>query len=533
MYQEECICSRSEVYTTALSGESFSHNWTCPLSTQLESDQFYSFNLSVGFCSHPGIVPYGFWNSNITRFGSKITLTCGKEFVVNGNATMQCVGLSGRSTYFPVWNTSTPSCREAGNETNDDEWEDGNISTKPTQSRQNTSNGHRQTTQILTSFGETTVTSLSREYSNPDTELYEMNFFTYILGTLLGVVFAVIVILSMIMAWWKHQKKRRPEASGQSNVNSSEEQSQLNPLNTSTPGSKDRVVSLHSTSIDTYSAGRVLPQHPGNKFGDIGHRENAYENSAEDHMSSSTDQSRETRQRSGRGSAYTRSCPHDVIHQGGNNDVADNTKALYVDMSGSGNKEKKKVTFLHSKHFDKEEEDVDEDGYLLTNVSLHRVNRVQPEASVSVCGKEISKVSATQSRSVDDNSQSRNCQSSIYHEILTAYDQTAPIPEPQYCPTYWNIEGNDKFGSYAMTQNDPYYAASIYPSTPRVEHEVDEHGYLVLEAHTDENVTDRCESHNSLSSTKTDLYESEISPSTEDHFNSTVYESIPAREPEL
>ncbi|XP_072176789.1 uncharacterized protein [Diadema setosum] len=535
MHQEGCICFQSEVYTNVLSGGSFSHNWTCPLRTQLESDQFYSFNLSVGFCDHPGIVPNGLWDSNITRFGSKITLACGREFVVNGSATMQCMGLPGRSTYFPVWNTSTPSCREARKETNDDEWEDVNVSIKPTQSMQNTSNGHRPTIQVLTSFGETTVTVTSSSHTEPDTELYEMSFITYILGTLLGVVFAVPVILSMIIAWWKHQKKRRPEASSQSNVSSSEEQSQLNPLNTSTPGSTDGVVSLHSTSIDTYSAGRILPQHPSNKSGGaIGHRENTYENSAEGHTSFSTDRSRETRERSGRGSAYTRSCPHDVIHQGGkhecNNEAADNTKALYMDMSGSGKRGKKKVIFLQSRHFNKEEKDVDEDGYLLSNVSLHRATRFQPEASVSPCGKEISIASSIQSRGVDDASQCGKCQSSIYHEIPSASEQSAPIPEPQYCPTYWNIEGNAEFGPYAMTRNDPLYAVSIYPSTSRVEHEVDEHGYLVLETDPGESVIDGCESHNSLSSTKIDLYENEISHQV--HFNSTVYESIP-REPEL
>ncbi|XP_071508457.1 uncharacterized protein [Diadema antillarum] len=448
---------------------------------------------------------------------------------------MQCMGLPGRSTYFPVWNTSTPSCREARKETNDDEWEDVNVSIKPTQRMQNTSNGHRPTIQVLTSFGETTVTVTSSSHTEPDTELYEMNFITYILGTLLGVVFAVLVILSMIMAWWKHQKKRHPEASGQSNVHSSEEQSQLNPLNTSTQDSTDGVVSLHSTSIDTYSAGRVLPQHPGNKSGGaIGHRENTYGNSAEGHMSSSTERSRETRQRSERGSAYTKSCPHDVIHQGGkhecNNEAVDNTKALYMDMSGSGKKGKKKVIFLQSRHFDKEEEDVDEDGYLLSDVSLHKATRYQPKASVSPCGKEISKASSTQSRGEDDTRQSGKCQSSIYHEIPSASEQSAPIPEQQYCPTYWNIEGNAEFGPYAMTRNDPLL--SIYPSTSRVEHEVDEHGYLVLETDPDENVNDCCESHNSLSSTKIDLYENEISPQTEYHFNSTVYENIP-REPEL
>ncbi|XP_072176790.1 uncharacterized protein [Diadema setosum] len=511
MHEGLCICFQSETYAQIISGGNFSHNWVCPLATEADSNRHHSFNLSVGFCDHPGVVPNGSWDSDITSFGSKITLTCDKGYNVNGSAILQCVGLPGWSTYFPVWNASAPSCQAVESKTNDVEWRDGNITTMPTQSIESTAQGHRRNIQVLTSFEETTVTVNSSSHTEPDTELYEMNFITLILETLLGVAFAVLFILSMIMACWKHQQKRRPEASGQSNVHSSEEQSQLNPLNTSTLSSTDGVVSLHSTSIDTYSAGRVLPQHPGNKSGGaIGHRENTYENSAEGHTSSSTDRSRETRQRSGRGSAYTRSCPHDVIHQDGkhecNNEEADNPKVLYMDMSGSEKKGKKKVIFLQSRHFNKEEEDIDEDGYLLSNVSLHRAARFQPEASVSPCGKEISIASSIQSRGVDDSSQCGKCQSSIYHEIPSASEQSAPIPEPQYCPTYWNIEGNAEFGPYAMTRNDPLYAVSIYPSTPRVEHEVDEHGYLVLEALTDENVNDGCESHNSLSSTKIDLY---------------------------
>ncbi|XP_072176424.1 uncharacterized protein [Diadema setosum] len=505
MHEGLCICFQSKTYAQIISGGNFSHNWTCPLATEFDSDRHHSFNLSVGFCDHPEIVPNGSWDSDITSFGSKITLTCDEGYTVNGSAILQCVGLPGWSTYFPVWNASVPSCRAVESKNKDAAWQDGNITTMPTQSIESTAQ---------------------------DPESQENDYITFILGTFL-VVFAVVGILSI--AWCRHQQKRHPEASGQSNVNSREEQSQLNPLNTSTQGSTDGVVSLHSTSIDTYSAGRILPQHPGNKSGGaIGHRENTYQNSAEGHTSSSTDRSRETRQRSGRGSAYTRSCPHDVIHQGGkhecNNEAADNTKVLYMDMSGSEKKGKKKVIFLQSRHFNKEEEDIDEDGYLLSNVSLHRATRFHPEASVSPCGKEISIASSIQSRGVDDASQCGKCQSSIYHEIPSASEQSAPIPEPQYCPTYWNIEGNAEFGPYAMTRNDHLYAVSIYPSMSRVEHEVDEHGYLVLETDPGESVIDGCESHNSLSSTKIDLYENEISH--QDHFNSTVYESIP-REPEL
>ncbi|XP_072164265.1 uncharacterized protein [Diadema setosum] len=500
MHEGLCICFQSETYAQIISGGNFSHNWTCPLATQFEYNRHRSFSLSVGFCDHPGIVPNGSWDSDITNFGSKITLICDKGYAVNGSATLQCVIQPGWSTYFPVWNASVPSCRAVESKTN----------------------GQTQTNQAITSLRETTETSRSQT----DVESYENNYkiITYILGTLL-VVFAVVGILSI--AWCRRQQKRRRQASSHSKVHSSEERSQLDPPNTST--------------------------HPGR--GDHGgasaHPENAYENRSAGHMS--PDLSLETRVSIGRGiasSAETRSLPsYDVIHPESEhffeciNTAADNTKALYMDMSGSEKKGKKKVIFLQSRHFDKDEEDVDEDDYLLSNVSLHRATRFQPEASRdaieasdiasdSRCGKDINIASSTTSKAVGDTGQSRNFQFPIYHDIPSVSDQAAPTLETENCPTYFNVEGNDEFAPYAMTQNDPLYAASIYPSTPRVEHEVDEHGYLVLEAHTDENINDRCESQNNFPSTKIDLYESDISPRREDDFDSTVYESIP-REPEL
>ncbi|XP_071511299.1 lysyl oxidase homolog 3-like [Diadema antillarum] len=57
--------------------------------------------ISVGFCDHPEIVPNGSWDTDITSFGSKITLICDKGYTVNGSAILQCVGLPGWSTYFP------------------------------------------------------------------------------------------------------------------------------------------------------------------------------------------------------------------------------------------------------------------------------------------------------------------------------------------------------------------------------------------------------------------------------------------------
>ncbi|XP_072175615.1 uncharacterized protein [Diadema setosum] len=110
-----CTCYQSEKYANFSSGESythFTHSWTTQ--TKGESDQHVSclFDISVGFCKHPSPVSDGYWDSNHTSFGSKITLTCGEGFMLlkTGSATLQCVGRPGWSTYFPVWNASVPSC---------------------------------------------------------------------------------------------------------------------------------------------------------------------------------------------------------------------------------------------------------------------------------------------------------------------------------------------------------------------------------------------------------------------------------------
>ncbi|XP_072180886.1 E-selectin-like [Diadema setosum] len=68
----------------------------------------------LGSCDPPGHVPYGHWDSSETNFGSRLTLTCSAGYAINGSETLQCVGLPGWSTYFPVWNASVPSCLRVG-----------------------------------------------------------------------------------------------------------------------------------------------------------------------------------------------------------------------------------------------------------------------------------------------------------------------------------------------------------------------------------------------------------------------------------
>ncbi|XP_071497082.1 uncharacterized protein [Diadema antillarum] len=70
--------------------------------------------VSAAVCGPPDHASNGDWSSNITRFGSMITLTCGEGYVINGSATLQCVARPGWSTYLPVWNDSVPSCQAVG-----------------------------------------------------------------------------------------------------------------------------------------------------------------------------------------------------------------------------------------------------------------------------------------------------------------------------------------------------------------------------------------------------------------------------------
>ncbi|XP_071501038.1 uncharacterized protein [Diadema antillarum] len=89
------------------------HEWSCPSMAELKHrpDLYYAFNVSYGFCDHVDDVQNGKWDSSSTWFGSMVTLICEQGYVINGSATLQCVGLPGLSTYFPVWNPSVPSCR--------------------------------------------------------------------------------------------------------------------------------------------------------------------------------------------------------------------------------------------------------------------------------------------------------------------------------------------------------------------------------------------------------------------------------------
>ncbi|XP_072180928.1 C4b-binding protein beta chain-like [Diadema setosum] len=112
IHQGACLCVPSETITDLSSSETNFHTWSCPSMADLRFERavYYAFNVSYGFCDRLDIVQNGAWDSSSTWFGSLVTLTCDQGFVLIGNATLQCVGLPGRSTYFPTWNSSIPSC---------------------------------------------------------------------------------------------------------------------------------------------------------------------------------------------------------------------------------------------------------------------------------------------------------------------------------------------------------------------------------------------------------------------------------------
>ncbi|XP_072163975.1 uncharacterized protein [Diadema setosum] len=256
VHDGDCMCYRSDEYANFISGVSYTHYWTPETKAEPESGQQIHclFNLSVGFCDHPGPVSNGYWDSNITSFGSEITLTCDLGFILIGNPTLQCVGLPGWSTYFPVWNASVPSCRAVENATDDNEWHNARITITPSLITDLISS-ERQSIDELTTLQETIVMTSSGEHQR------EINITVYILGTLLCIVFILLVIL--LVAWCNHLKKRHRPSPASNQLN--DRQLQMYPVDTSSQNSTsaDYAV-LDTTGTDVGAEGHLVPNNPGN-----------------------------------------------------------------------------------------------------------------------------------------------------------------------------------------------------------------------------------------------------------------------------
>ncbi|XP_072164449.1 uncharacterized protein [Diadema setosum] len=241
-----------------------SQKWTCPSQVDQESDQLVheSFNISVGFCVHPGHVSNGHWDSDMTYFGSEITLICDEGYIVNGSATLQCVWLPGRSTYFPTWNGSIPFCWKFESVT-----KGGTTTTlTPTQNADYISNEGLLPYELTTLPEITATSSLTSEVPENNGDVFAM-------AALLCVVPILLAILVIVLC--RHHKKRR-----RSSQISNQSIRQLEMLRIDNPNqnlsSTDHVV-LNTTIADGVAEGHPSQNHHGNIFRDVTtHQENLY-----------------------------------------------------------------------------------------------------------------------------------------------------------------------------------------------------------------------------------------------------------------
>ncbi|XP_072163831.1 zona pellucida sperm-binding protein 3 receptor-like [Diadema setosum] len=118
IHQGVCVCVPSDTFAAMSSSETTHHEWQCPSMAELKfkPSVYYAFNVSHGLYKELDFVPNGKWDSNITWFGSMVTLTCDQGYAINGSAILQCVTLPCRSTYFPVWKLSVPYCKAVDNQ---------------------------------------------------------------------------------------------------------------------------------------------------------------------------------------------------------------------------------------------------------------------------------------------------------------------------------------------------------------------------------------------------------------------------------
>ncbi|XP_072164235.1 LOW QUALITY PROTEIN: uncharacterized protein [Diadema setosum] len=260
-----------------------SQKWICPRQTEDEFGRLVhdSFNIPMAFCVYPGHVPNGHWDSNVTSFGSKVTLICDEGYIVNGSATLQCVGLPGRSTYFPTWNVSIPFCFKSETVTK------GATSITPTRT-QNADyiSSEGLLTYELTTLPEITATSflsdgkptenviiLDTSETTTTSEVPEDNDDIFAMAALLCVVPILVAVLFMVLC--RHHKKRR-RSSQISNQTTT--QLQMDPVDNANQNlSATDHAALESTFTDAVAEGHPSQNHHGNIFRDVTtHQENLY-----------------------------------------------------------------------------------------------------------------------------------------------------------------------------------------------------------------------------------------------------------------
>ncbi|XP_072166809.1 uncharacterized protein [Diadema setosum] len=388
--------------------------------------------------------------------GSTITLTCGQGFVIEGSATLQCMRQPGWSTYYPVWNSSIPSCRPL-NTTDDNQGKDEHIHRTTAKYRENTTNVI-QTTEDTTAETESDSRGLATQIIIVST-----------VGTF-G-LFSILLFIGCIV-WYIHRRKkkrRRPEDSSSSSAN---------------------------ITPDSCAVHHSLTEHPGNRIGDASSRQKKvyqiYQNSAQNQNF----EAEMIKDSADTNSRYL----HDVIDQDSEylepyQNFRGNTGIeQYMDMSGTVTKNIKKDTLNPRRDtFAANEKDTDENGYLVSSVSQRRVTGIKPHARCDKTGTFVIDDALSDGPSpygapfipsipVGDSTRSSDLQSPVYEDIPSNIDQSAPIRKTQHAPKYRIIGIKDKQAPpLHKNPNVPLYSASIYPNEEREERGVDENGYLILE----------------------------------------------------
>ncbi|XP_071504802.1 uncharacterized protein [Diadema antillarum] len=261
---------------------------------------------------------------------------------------------------------------------------------------------------------------------------------------------------------------------------------------------------LHPINTDACIAHRRLPDHPRIQSGDAtAHQEGVYhiyQNPEEDHSL-----------QEGMMNDLGNPSPvkfifrplHDLSYPAGEGivqcqDTTANTKIEhYMDMSGTVKKKKANGKFLQSMDTSETERDVDENGYLISNVSLLGATNSRPPWSVmtaNVCDENSVQSLSIHTTAAGNAVRCGNIQGSIYDDILSTPDHSAPIREPEHGhrDKYCTIGRNDKYNDHHLATGlkDSQYSVSIYSSKRRQDPDVDENGYLVLEAYDGEVVKD-------------------------------------------
>ncbi|XP_072176020.1 uncharacterized protein [Diadema setosum] len=185
---------------------------------------------------------------------------------------------------------------------------------------------------------------------------------------------------------------------------------------------------------------------------------------------------------------------HDVSHRDSTKDItediaqcqdttADAKKEHYMDMTGNVKKKKGDVEkFVECKDSSAAENDVDEHGYLISNVGPRGATNSEPPENFKSekTGDNLDSVQAMdKGLTIHSRPADGGC-GVTYEEIPSTSDQSEPIREPPRDREYSTIERNND--SLATGLNNALYSVSIYSRKEREEHDLDENGYLLLEA---------------------------------------------------